>query len=373
MSVPGYLEDVVLGEDRGALSWIIRILLLPFSLLYRAGLSVYLGLYRLELKHKYKLPIPVISVGNITFGGTGKTPAVQTICRMLQARGLRVVVLSRGHGGSARKSLIVSDGESIVADSTRAGDEPVLLAKSLPGVPVVVGKDRRKSGSLARSRFAPDVIVLDDGLQYWQLYRDLDIIVLNARKPFGSGFVMPMGDLREPVSGLRRAGIVLLSNSQDMSDEEIAKLSKRILRIAPKAKIFRGAHVPVSFKEIGSGKVYDPEWIELYKVLGFCGIGRPASFFKMLDMLKASIVGNLLFPDHHPFSDDDIATIEDERIRSGADFVVTTEKDIARLGENAARISNLLALSIKFEIKDSESFAEFIYSKINTENKAASA
>ena len=373
MSAPKYLERVVLGEDRGVLSWVIRGLFLPLTVIYRVGLFVFLGIYSLGLRRRFRLPVPVISVGNITFGGTGKTPAVQTICRLLLERGIRVVVLSRGHGGTVRGSLVVSDGESVIADAAKAGDEPVLLAKSLPGVPVIVGKDRRKSGALACSQFAPEVIVLDDGLQYWQLHRDLDIIVLNARKPFGSGYVMPMGDLREPISGLSRAGLVLLSNSKDLDDAALGKLQKRLSRIAPRAKIFRGSHVPVSFKDMRSGKIYDPDWIELYRVLAFCGIGRPASFVKMLDSLKATISGNLLFPDHHRFTDEDIDLVERERERCGADLVVTTEKDIARLGNSAARINNLVALSIKFEIEEIQSFAEYIYSKINAKGKEASA
>jgi tetraacyldisaccharide 4'-kinase len=199
-----YLEKLILGENRGPISWLIRALLWPLSLVYRIGLRAYLSIYGIGLRKRCRLKAPVISVGNLTFGGTGKTPAVQTLCRMLAEQGKRVVVLSRGHGGSARGVIVVSDGERMLSDSSEAGDEPVMLARMLPGVPVIVGKDRRDSGRLACERFGPDVIVLDDGLQYWQLHRDLDIVVLDARKPWGSGFVMPMGDLREPASGLRR-------------------------------------------------------------------------------------------------------------------------------------------------------------------------
>ncbi|MCL5103942.1 MAG: tetraacyldisaccharide 4'-kinase, partial [Armatimonadetes bacterium] len=151
-----YLERVILGEERGIGSWIIRALLWPWSLVYRIGLAVYLWLYSSGLRKKHRLGVPVISVGNLTFGGTGKTPAVQAICRMLMESGKKVAILSRGHGGSARKSLIVSDGKSILCDAARSGDEPMELARSLPGVPIIVGKDRRRSGeSLLVGRIEP--------------------------------------------------------------------------------------------------------------------------------------------------------------------------------------------------------------------------
>ncbi len=244
MSAPSYLEQVVRGDNKRAASWVIRALLWPFSLLYRAGLAAFLGAYALGIRKRHRLKVPVISIGNLTFGGTGKTPAAQTICRMLVDQEKRVVVLSRGHGGTARGSVIVSDGSAILCDSALSGDEPMLLAKSLPGVPVVIGRDRRESGKLACEKFNPDVIVLDDGLQYWQLYRNLDIVVLDAMRPFGSGFVMPMGDLREPVGGLRRAGVVLLSNSSALSAPEYATLCERVSRLAPGAMVLRCAHEP---------------------------------------------------------------------------------------------------------------------------------
>lgn len=359
-----YLEQVVLGENRGVLSWLIRMVLWPFSVVYRIGLWVYLSVYGMGLRKRYKLGVPVISVGNLTFGGTGKTPAVQTLCRTLVEQGKRVVVLSRGHGGSAKGAVIASDGEKILSDSAEAGDEPILLARTLPGVPIVVGKDRRVSGKLAIERFSPDVIVLDDGLQYWQLHRDLDIVVLDARKPFGSGFVMPMGDLREPLSGLRRAGVVLLSNARSISDVEYKSLTKRISRLAPEAKIFRCAHEAVSFRNIKTGEEADLTWVGRRGILAFCGIGKPLSFLDMLEGLGASVTRSVVFPDHHRLSYRDISSIIDEAAAGGAEAIVTTEKDIARLGE-CAPIPNLYALIIRLEIEDSGSFTQYITNRIN--------
>lgn len=359
-----FLERIVLGEDRGAASWLIRALLWPASLLYGAGLWAYLLVYRIGLRKRYRLGVPVISVGNLTFGGTGKTPAVQTLCRMLIEQGKRVVVLSRGHGGSARGALVASDGETVFSNSAEAGDEPILLARTLPSVPVVVGKDRRGSGRLAIKRFSPDVIVLDDGLQYWQLHRDLDIVVLDARKPFGSGFLMPMGDLREPASGLRRAGIVLLSNAGSLSGAEYQALASRISRLAPRAGLFRCAREPVSFTNVESGESRDIGWVKGRRIVAFCGIGRPVSFIDMLEGLGASVEASVVFPDHYRLTKLDITRIIDEANARGAEAIVTTEKDIARLGDGIA-IANLHALVIRLEIEDSTRFAQYYTNRIN--------
>lgn len=381
-----YLEQVVLGENRGLISWLIRGLLWPLSVIYRIGLWMYLSIYRIGLRKRCKLGVPVISVGNLTFGGTGKTPAVQTLCRMLMEQGKKVVVLSRGHGGSARGAIIASDGEKILSNSTEAGDEPILLARTLPGVPIIVGKDRRVSGRLSIERFAPDVIVLDDGLQYWQLHRDLDIVVLDARKPFGSGFVMPMGDLREPISGLHRAGIILLSNSRFIKDAEYKALLTRISKLAPSAKIFRCAHEAVSFRNVETGEEADLSWAQGRRILAFCGIGKPLAFLHMLEDLGALVSRSVIFPDHHRLSEHDISSIIDEAAACSAEAIVTTEKDIARFGalccgnaddaepndickykfpQHSRQIPNLFALIIKLEIEDHASFTQHITNRIN--------
>ncbi|MEN6356204.1 MAG: tetraacyldisaccharide 4'-kinase [Armatimonadota bacterium] len=358
-----YIERVILGEDRGAASWLIRCALWPLSLIYRAGLAVYLGLYSVGLKQRYKLSVPIISVGNLTFGGTGKTPAVQTICRLLVQSGKKVVVLSRGHGGSAEDAVAVSDGEQVLIDSAEAGDEPVLLAQSLPGVPVVVGKDRRLSGNLACEKFKPDIIVLDDGLQYWQLYRDLDIVVMSAARPFGSGFVMPMGDLREPANGLRRAGIVLLNTD---GKAEIESVEKRIKRVAPRVEIYRCERKPERFIRVSDGQPLDLDWIKDRRVLAFCGIGKPQSFMDMLVSLGAVVARQMVFSDHHEYLQEDISLIESEKLSSGAEVVVTTQKDIARLG-NHFSIEHTYTLVIRLEVEDKSSFAQRINNK-NTQS-----
>lgn len=361
----------MLGENRGVISWLLRALLWPLSLLYRVGLWAFLEVYRLGVRKRCHLEAPVISVGNLTFGGTGKTPAVQAICRGLTEQGKRVVVLSRGHGGCARDVLVVSDGERMLADSGEAGDEPVLLARTLPGVAVVVGRDRRESGRLACERFAPDVIVLDDGMQYWQLHRDLDIVVIDARKPFGSGFVMPMGDLREPASGLKRAGVILLTNSRSVVGADRTALENRLAKLAPGAVAFRCSHMPLCLRNAGTGEPVGLQWARRRTILAFCGIGKPLAFLDMLDGLGAVVARSIVFPDHYRLSEADIRRIIDEASACGAEAIVTTEKDIARLGDSVS-IPNLHALVIRLEIEDSASFAEHITNRIDCQDQPAS-
>ncbi len=361
MSRP-YLERVVTGEERGLISWLIRVLLWPLSMVYRIGLAVYLGLYSLGIRKRYRLPVPVISVGNLTFGGTGKTPAVQEICRMLLEQGMRVVILSRGHGGSAKGSLIVSDGRTVLASASEAGDEPILLARTLPAVPVVVGKDRRASGDLACREFRPDVVLLDDGLQYWQLHRDLDIVVLDAERPLGSGFVMPMGDLREPASGLRRAGVVLANGLRP---------GQWLPQVPSDTMVLGAERAPTSLQRKDGGEI-GLDWLRDRKVVAFCGIGKPESFAQTLRSLGASVVDLLEFPDHHTYTPEDVAKIEAARASRGAESVVTTEKDWVRLGERPP-ITDLYVLGIRLEIEGRERLAEHISERIHGARKAAAA
>ncbi len=362
-----YLERVLLGEERGTLSWGIRGLLWPLALIYRVGLTAYLALYRLGLRKRHRLPTAVISIGNLTFGGTGKTPSVQTICRILQQMGKRVAILSRGYGGVGSDCVVVSDGVAVLADATECGDEPVLLARTLPGIPVIVGKNRCMTGELAYNIFRPDVFVLDDGLQYWQLHRDLDIVVVDAAKPFGSGFLMPMGDLREPVGGLKRAGVVLINNSDSTLPTES---TVRILSdLARDALIARAKPLPVILYAVGQDRDVGPEWLRGKKIAAFCGIGRPDYFLRTLESLGASVEMFIEFSDHHWYNRKELQSIEEKSIMRGVEAIVTTEKDWARI-DNKAKLQNLYVLGIKLEIEEIKQLAKHIADRIDGASKA---
>ncbi|MGC8862087.1 MAG: tetraacyldisaccharide 4'-kinase [Armatimonadota bacterium] len=386
-----YLERVLLGEERGAISWLIRGIAWPFSLAYRTGLAAFFGTYTLGVRKKHRLGVPVLSVGNLTFGGTGKTPAVEAITRMLVGQGRRVAILSRGHGGAASGPLVVSDGNSITASASECGDEPAALARALPGVPIVVGKDRRASGDLACRQFRPDVILLDDGLQYWQLHRDLDIVVMDALRPFGSGFVMPMGDLREPRTGLRRARVILLNGARDLESNRVEKLEAEISRLAPGALILRCARRPRGLVGPG-GTELPPEWLRGRRVLAFCGIGRPDSFFEILKSLGADVCERLPFPDHYRYTTTDLALIGSRREVLEAEAIVTTEKDRVRLDELSGSageygpeeieagdsrvvcrsvLDQLYVLGVELEIEEQFRLAELIASVLDGTSQAS--
>jgi len=379
-----YLERVLLGEERGAVSWVIRGIAWPFSLVYRAGLALFLAAYSLGVRRRHRLRVPVVSVGNLTFGGTGKTPAVEAVCGMLIEQGRKVVVLSRGHGGSATGPLVVSDGKSITATAAECGDEPVVLARALPGVGIVVARDRRASGDLACAQFEPDVVVLDDGLQYWQLHRDLDIVVVDALRPFGSGCVMPMGDLREPAGGLSRAGVVLLNNARSIDEKAGRALSDAICRLAPNAAILRCGRRPCRLTG-PNGEPAQLDWLRGRRVVAFCGIGRPESFFDTLESLGADVRERLPFADHHSYTQADIALVESRRESLGAEAVVTTEKDRARLGPVVStvegpdpelvegRIKSLYVLGVELEIEERSRLAELLARVVDGARQAADA
>lgn len=366
-----YIERVITGDERGAISRLIRLALWPLSLVYRAGLAIYLSLYSAGLRSRMRLNVPVISVGNLTFGGTGKTPAVQTLCRLLQERGKRVAVLSRGHGGSGRGIVVVSDGADILADAASAGDEPVMLARTLPGVPVVVGKDRRATGRLACETFRPDVIVLDDGLQYWQLHRDLDIIVIDAERPFGSGRVMPMGDLREPPGAIRRAGVVLINAPPAIGDAAWQRLLETV-RSMTSATLLRCCRKPESLIRADTGEVLPLDRVSGRRVLAFCGIGRPPGFVEMLISLGARLEDTIVFGDHHAYGPSDVETVRRRLGETGADALVTTEKDLTRLAPGVFG-KDLFALRVKLEIEESSRFADYVAGIVDGKGKAPPA
>ncbi len=360
-----FLEDVITGKNRNALSWLVRAPLWPLSVLYGIGLYVFHLPYTIGVRKRFRLGVPVISVGNITFGGTGKTPAVITICRMLAEAGLKVVVLSRGHGGSVRGPLVVSDGDNILAAADQSGDEPFMLAVALLGVPVVSGRDRRVSGAMAVERFAPDVIVLDDGLQFWQLHRDIDVVVISAERPFGSGFLMPAGDLREPASALGRAGIVLITSCKTVDEQVLEKLKARLAKLAPRAETFEAEHRPDCLVDCGTGETADVSQLDGKQVAAFCGIGNPSSFLRSLESLGARVAKQMIWPDHFAYAAKDVKLIAEESTASGAQMVVTTEKDVVRLGARAGDIPGLTALRVSLKIERELHLAQHITNRIH--------
>ncbi len=310
--------------------WLVPALA-PLSWLYQTGLSFYLAPYELGIRKQHQLGCRVVCVGNLTFGGTGKSPMVRAICREIQILGLRPAVLSRGHGG--RMCLaggLVSDGEKRLMEAVDSGDEPALLADSLPGVPVAIGKDRGKSGEMVIERFSPDIIVLDDGMQYWQLHRDADIVLVSAVDPFGNGWVLPAGTLREPVSGISRASAVVVTGAEAVSRELAVGVAEQMKIRAPEAEVFIARREPTAVIDTRTGEQRGVETLRGMKVVAVSGIANPQSFESALERLGADIAARVRFGDHAEYSQTQIDTVRKALKDTGAVAVVTTAKDAVK-------------------------------------------
>jgi tetraacyldisaccharide 4'-kinase len=287
----------------------------------------------------------VISVGNLTVGGTGKTPLTAWIAARLLEEGRRPAVVSRGYGGSSgRGPCIVSRGGAPLVPAAVAGDEPVLLARRLPEVIVVVGSDRVRGARAARETGA-DVLVLDDGFQHRRLARDLDLVLLDSHDPFGAYRLLPSGPLREPVESLARADAVIVTRSRP--GEPFPFLERVIRRHAGEVPVLRAGHRTAGFVD-AAGNLRPPP----ARAVAFCGIGSPDAFLADLLGEGVEVAAERRFPDHHRYRDAELAEIDGLARAHGA-VPVTTEKDLARLSEPAS-LPSLLALRIEAEPHEPE-------------------
>lgn len=361
-------KSLLSGEDKSVLAHLVRALLTPLAGLHFLGLETYLLPYRLGVRKRYRLPVPVIAIGNITSGGTGKTPMAAYIGQLLRDQGLRVVLLSRGHGGSHEKGYgaqLVSRGDgTLLLPPEVAGDEPTLLAQLLPDVPVLVGRDRRLSGQRACAELAPDILLLDDALQFWQLHRDLDIVLLDARLPFDNGWILPRGLLREPPFHLRRAGMVVLTRADRVSPEALEKTRRRVAQLAPQAPIFTAIHAPTAWVHTRTKTLFPLPTLAGKAVCAFAGIADGAAFAHSLENLGLSLKIVREFGDHHTYNKNDILSL----IEQNPDAVfVTTEKDLTKVASLwPAHGPELWALRIGIQLDDPDgvrSFVEKIYGR----------
>ncbi len=296
--------------------------------------------------------VPVVSVGNLTLGGTGKTPCVERICRVLQGMGRRPAVLSRGYGGSASRSgAVVGDGRRVLADWTVGGDEPVLLARRLPGVPVLVGRDRRRTARRAVRELGADALVLDDGFQHLRLARDLDVVTIDARNPFGNGACLPRGLLREGLRALADAGLVVLTRTRGLPRGRVAALRETVDRYAPGVPVLTAEHRPAGWIGADGERMLEVEALRGEKVLAFAGIGNPAAFFEDLEALGLRVVDSVPFPDHHRFTAEDLGRLAEWGRLVNASALVTTEKDLVRLPRDLPEGVPWLALRIELELR----------------------
>jgi len=333
--IEGWMKEREIGLLPHALLYVL-------SILYGAGIGLKMRLYSSGFLDRKELPCKVISIGNITSGGTGKTPFAVWLAGYLKKRNTRVVILSRGYKGSAKGVAVVSDGQKILLGPKEAGDEPYLMARRLKDVPVIVGANRYDSGVFAVENFNPDCIILDDGFQHMRLKRDLDIVLIDAVEGFGNGFLLPRGVLREPVYGLKRAGLVMVKGGI-LGPEE-----RRALGPVPAIEF---SYKPSVVVDLRGNIEREASYLKSKRVVALSGIAKPESFLKTLEALGAVIVKSLNYPDHYSYTAEDVEAMKKEL--AGAELIVATEKDGVKL-KTLIQTLPVYALQIDVEVTGRE-------------------
>jgi tetraacyldisaccharide 4'-kinase len=323
------------------------------SLLYGLGVMIRLWLYRHRLLPSRKLPCQVISVGNLVAGGTGKTPHVALLAAYLKNKGIETAILSRGYRGKKmKKGAIISDGRNLLAPWEDGGEEPYWLARKLPGVPVLIGKNRYRSGLLAHQKWGTAWAVLDDGFQHLGLDRTLNILLLNASHPFGNRWLLPLGSLREPLGQIKRADVVIITHGEQVSNQERKDLQSKIQGLVPLKPIFFSEHSPMGIKEYPGQEPVPLSWLQGKKVLAFCGLARPDSLVFTLEQLQVASINLVAFTDHYDYGEKDRSALASRARSLGVDCLVTTEKDALKLNDWRPGEPKVMVLEIECQIKD---------------------
>jgi len=356
-------------EDRrhGLLAGTLKCVLWGMSQVYRLGTWLRIRLYAAQLLRRRSLPCLTISVGNVTVGGTGKTPFVEALARSLRERGRHVAILSRGYKskGSRRAvqkgraaTTIVSDGEKIFLNALHAGDEPYLLAANLKGVAVSVDKNRFRAGQAAVSDMGADTLILDDGFQHLSLKRDLDIVLIDCTNPFGNGRLLPRGILREPMRALRRADCFVLTKATGIDTEP---LRAKLRELNSQAEIIETIHQPLYLEELFSGRRENSGSIQGKTVHVVSGIARPDGFEDEVERLGGHIARRIRFTDHHRFTEQEIEEILQRAYAERAEAVVTTQKDAVRVPTLKFTPVPLYFLRVAIQVtKGTENLADWI-------------
>jgi tetraacyldisaccharide 4'-kinase len=342
-----------------------KLLLSPLyllSLIYRFLVQSRQTLYSRGILQSCALPCRVISIGNITLGGTGKTPAAIYLAQLFQARGMKTVVLSRGYKGtSSEEAAVVSDGKRILLDVREAGDEPFLLSKTLPGVPVIIGKNRVVSGQRAIEQFSPEIAILDDGFQHLQLKRDVDIVLIDLHYGFGNGHLVPRGMLREPLSSMRRANIFLLTKRTGTRDNK--EVEEKIIALTAGAPTFFTHYEINCLTSLHDSKQTDLRTLHGIKVLALSGIGNPHYFSYLLRLNGLSVAEEVVLPDHHYYTPQDVSRLGEYLNR--VDCIITTAKDSCKMDREMFKKLPILTLEVMLKIQDEQGFKEALFKHIS--------
>lgn len=363
-TVETFVLDVIVGQRPGKQAAIARFLLLLLSRVFALAVKVRRFLYNVRILRDSTLGVQVIAIGNLTVGGTGKTPVVEKFARELQNQGRTVAILSRGYRSKppplARRLVnkmlfqddktpprVVSDGKSLLLDSETAGDEPYMLASNLKDVIVLVDKDRVKAGRYAIEKFGCDTLLLDDGFQYWKLAgRRRDIVLIDCQQPFGNEFLLPRGTLREPPSHLARASTIFITKS----DGNTSRLRARIAKQNPGAGIIECIHAPLYFEDVFTAERHGLDFLTGAKVASLSGIAQPESFEQSLVKLGAELVYSKRFADHHRFTQQEVLNVVNRSKKRQASAILTTQKDAVRFPKIDRRDLPILFMRVEIKI-----------------------
>ncbi|MBW2569001.1 MAG: tetraacyldisaccharide 4'-kinase [Deltaproteobacteria bacterium] len=370
------IETIMTGSEKTSF-FSVGSLLFVLSLCYGCAVRLRERCYKKGILRSKNLSCKIISIGNITVGGTGKTPMTIKVAEIVKRLGYKVAVISRGYKGRAEKTGgIVSNGKTILMGPDKAGDEPFMIASTLKDIPVVVGQNRFEAGCLTIQEFDPDVIVLDDAFQHLRLKRDIDLVLLDCRHPFGNNHLLPRGTLREPVSALSRGDAFIITRSDYAGDTIISTFTNKLRKLTHGKPVFRSYHIPNVYKAAKEKKrsidrslqnilPCDPECLKEQKVFAFSGLAGNSDFRLTLENLKCDLIDFLEFPDHHNYSDIELNTIYKTYLESKADFLITTEKDYVRIAHRITWPVDLVVVNIEVSFgDDDEAFNAFIEKRL---------
>ncbi|WP_196593075.1 tetraacyldisaccharide 4'-kinase [Pectinatus sottacetonis] len=379
-----YLFELAHGKRKKTFfGYLLLFILQIFSFIYEKLVNFKLWLYRCNFLRQKKIDCYVISIGNITVGGTGKTPTSQRLAKEISGMGYKVAILNRGYRAKWRGDVgVVSNGKKLLMTAAQAGDEAYLLAKNLPDVPVLIGADRSLTGRYAIENFGIEIAILDDGYQHWQLKRDLDILLVDSINIFDNGYVLPRGTLRESLTHLDRADICLLTKVDQAAPHSCEYIRNTLAQNNNHALVVESIHNPRGFVEIGdwlanigcSGK----EVTELAgaKIIAVSAIGNPASLEQTLQSIGAVIVESIRFPDHHDYTSAEITEVMEQAKKRGAEAIVITDKDAVKfpreIVEQKRRIPiYIICIEIRFK-KGAEEFEKYLRNHLPPAKKAKS-
>ncbi len=370
-----YFLDVIEGRQPGKRAALLRFGLGQLARLFAFIVQMRLRFYRWGILRPHTLGCQVLSVGNLTVGGTGKTPVVEVFARSLQAQGRKVAILSRGY---KRKKppflkrlkgrltfqkygpppLVVSDGTRLLLNSTISGDEPYMLASNLPNVAVIVAKNRVNAGQYAIKKLGCDTLILDDGFQYMRLRHRLDIVLVDRTNPFGNRQVLPRGLLREPIRNIRRAGFIFITKS---NGDGAPELKQQLRELNQQAEISECRHCARYVQDVFSGERHELSRLQGLQVSAISAIAVPKGFEEELERQGATVLYHKTYADHHRYSQQEILDFINDSIQRGAQAIVTTEKDAVRFPFIDRRDLPIYFLRVEIEmLSGSEAFNDWI-------------